>query len=81
MSKATPGWRFSVDVGGTFTDCVARTPAQELRTLKVLSSATLKGKVSDGAAGALCDESLRGLCDDFLRGFEVRLLGPGGHRA
>ena len=78
MSKATPGWRFSVDVGGTFTDCVARTPAQELRTLKVLSSARLKGRVADGAADALCDESLRGLADDFLRGFELRLLGAGG---
>ncbi len=78
MSKATPGWRFSIDVGGTFTDCVARTPAQELRTLKVLSSARLKGRVAAGAAGLLSDESLCGLCDDFLRGFELSLLGPAG---
>lgn len=78
MSKATPGWRFSVDVGGTFTDCVARTPAQELRTLKVLSSATLKGMVGGADGGVLQDESLRTARDDFFRGFEVRLLNAGG---
>ena len=34
---ATPRWQFWVDCGGTFTDIVARTPAGELRTLKLLS--------------------------------------------
>ena len=33
MSK----WQFWVDRGGTFTDLVARTPAGELRSLKLLS--------------------------------------------
>lgn len=32
-----PKWQFWVDRGGTFTDLVARTPAGELRSLKLLS--------------------------------------------
>ncbi|MDE3075873.1 MAG: 5-oxoprolinase, partial [Chloroflexota bacterium] len=31
------GWQFWIDRGGTFTDIVARSPADELRILKVLS--------------------------------------------
>jgi hypothetical protein len=30
-------WEFWIDRGGTFTDIVARTPAGELKTLKLLS--------------------------------------------
>jgi len=30
-------WQFWIDRGGTFTDIVGRTPAGELRTLKLLS--------------------------------------------
>ena len=78
MSKTTPGWCFSIDVGGTFTDCVALTPAGELRTLKVLSSAALKGSVDVAEPGGLRDP---GLCcdrDDFFRGFQLRLLDAEG---
>ena len=32
------GWQFWIDRGGTFTDCLAITPAGEVRTTKVLSS-------------------------------------------
>ncbi|MFN0198019.1 MAG: hydantoinase B/oxoprolinase family protein, partial [Planctomycetaceae bacterium] len=38
-------WEFWIDVGGTFTDCLARTPDGDLRTLKVLSSGIVKGQV------------------------------------
>ncbi|HBO52056.1 MAG TPA: hypothetical protein DD471_08740, partial [Planctomycetes bacterium] len=66
MSKTTPGWCFSIDVGGTFTDCVARTPGGELRILKVLSSAALKGNVEAAEAGSLRDQSLRREPNDFF---------------
>ncbi len=39
-------WEFWVDVGGTFTDCVARAPDGGLRTFKTLSSGITKGTVS-----------------------------------
>ncbi len=38
-------WEFSIDVGGTFTDCIARNPFGELKTCKFLSSGIIKGKV------------------------------------
>ncbi|NGX15079.1 hydantoinase B/oxoprolinase family protein [Wenzhouxiangella sp. XN24] len=36
---ASPGWRFWIDRGGTFTDIVARRPDGRLDTLKLLSEA------------------------------------------
>ena len=39
----TPLWRFSIDVGGTFTDCLARDPEGRLHQRKVLSSAETPG--------------------------------------
>jgi len=39
-------WQFWIDVGGTFTDCVARSPAGVLSRRKVLSSAVTKGQVT-----------------------------------
>ena len=78
MSKTTPGWCFSIDVGGTFTDCVARTPAGELRTLKVLSSAALKGNVDAAEGRGIRDPGLRRARDDIFRGFQLRLLDADG---
>lgn len=36
-------WRFWIDVGGTFTDCVALSPLGQRQLVKVLSSAITKG--------------------------------------
>lgn len=53
-------WQFWFDVGGTFTDCLAMSPAGELRRLKVLSSAALRGQVGPGSsAQRLCDPARR----------------------
>ena len=38
---ATSPWQFWIDVGGTFTDCLARTPDGRIRTFKLLSSGRL----------------------------------------
>ncbi len=40
-------WQFWIDVGGTFTDCLARSPQGEIRTGKVLSSGITKGLVRE----------------------------------
>ena len=39
-------WEFWIDVGGTFTDCIARTPDAKLVTRKLLSTGVTKGKVA-----------------------------------
>lgn len=38
-------WKFSIDVGGTFTDCIGRTPDGKILTCKFLSSGIIKGKI------------------------------------
>ena len=57
-------WEFWIDVGGTFTDCVARAPDGQLQTVKLLSSGVTKGTV----------ESLRGQSGfvDSARAEELR---------
>ena len=43
---AKPIWRFAIDVGGTFTDCVGIPPNGELKVFKTLSSGQTKGVVA-----------------------------------
>lgn len=38
-------WQFAIDVGGTFTDCVAIHPDSTVRTFKTLSSGRTKGRI------------------------------------
>ncbi len=53
QNSATSGdkWQFLVDRGGTFTDVIARTPAGEIRTLKLLSEN--KSQYEDAALEAI----------------------------
>ena len=44
-----PRWQFWIDVGGTFTDCLARDPSGRLFRDKRLSSGTTKGCVAEGS--------------------------------
>ncbi len=46
-NSASLAWEFWIDVGGTFTDCLARGPAGEFRTAKVLSSGLTKGIIGE----------------------------------
>ena len=72
-------WQFWIDVGGTFTDCVARAPHGTLVSCKVLSSGVTKGLIDrlEGQRGFTTpqrsDEP-----DNFWRGHLLRLLDDGG---
>ena len=44
--QAMSDWEFWIDVGGTFTDCLARAPDGRLLDRKVLSSGVTKGTVA-----------------------------------
>ncbi|MFO1005334.1 MAG: hydantoinase B/oxoprolinase family protein [Planctomycetaceae bacterium] len=44
---ASPGWRFAIDVGGTFTDCVGVSPVGQLKVFKTLSSGQTQGVVAE----------------------------------
>lgn len=39
------GWQFWIDVGGTFTDCLAQGPDGQVYQAKVLSSGCVKGRI------------------------------------
>jgi len=72
-------WEFWIDVGGTFTDCIARAPDDDLIAQKVLSSAVTKGQLQEliGPDGLL-DPSRRSDPDDFWVGYPLRCLDPAG---
>ena len=72
-------WEFSIDVGGTFTDCIARSPDGELRPIKVLSSGVTKGQIEDRqGTNRLVDPLRRHDGADFWIGYEIRFLDEQG---
>ncbi|MFQ5731783.1 MAG: hydantoinase B/oxoprolinase family protein [Planctomycetaceae bacterium] len=72
-------WEFWIDVGGTFTDCIARSPQGRLVTRKVLSSGVTKGRVSGvGNSRRVVDESRAGDPDGFWIGYRIEFIESGG---
>jgi 5-oxoprolinase (ATP-hydrolysing) len=72
-------WLFSADTGGTFTDCIARSPDGRLLVEKVLSSSAVKGRIGAGShPGEIIDPDRRGEPQDFYRGFEIVLIDGAG---
>ncbi|MBX2913902.1 MAG: hydantoinase B/oxoprolinase family protein [Cyclobacteriaceae bacterium] len=45
MPTSHTPWKIWIDTGGTFTDCIALSPAGQLRRLKILSSSVIKAEV------------------------------------
>ena len=73
-------WEFWIDVGGTFTDCIARSPQGELVTVKTLSSGMVKGQVAEiDAADAFIDGTRIGDADNFWAGWQLRVLDAAGN--
>lgn len=64
-------WTFWIDVGGTFTDCVALNPHGELLTYKTLSSGRQKGCVDLHTANTITDSSLSVFPDQFFSGYTL----------
>lgn len=72
-------WQFWIDVGGTFTDCIARAPSGQIRRHKVLSSGVTKGATAEGSTRECLIDPAR--LDDptgFWRGYRLRLLDGAG---
>ena len=73
-------WEFWIDVGGTFTDCIACSPEDDLVPLKVLSSAVTKGRVQQVVGtDRLVDSSRTADPADFWVGYPLRCLDRDGH--
>ncbi|MGH7201063.1 MAG: hydantoinase/oxoprolinase N-terminal domain-containing protein, partial [Planctomycetaceae bacterium] len=74
-----PHWEFWIDVGGTFTDCIARAPDDTLRTAKVLSSGVTKGRVESALdEWHFCARDRIGDPPNFWTGYELRILDDAG---
>ena len=72
-------WEFSIDVGGTFTDCIARSPDGGLRPIKVLSNGVTKGQIDDRqGTNRLIDSLRRQDAADFWLGYDIRFLNERG---
>ena len=71
-------WHFWIDVGGTFTDCLAQSPDGQIHQTKVLSSGVFKGqlRLSDltDVARAIDSKEPVGMWD----GAKLTLLNPEG---
>jgi len=74
MSRAN-SWEFWIDVGGTFTDCIARRPDGVLLTHKLLSSGAYKGEVKPGSSVTCIKDPERSRDPDgYFRGYRLTLL-------
>ncbi|HEX4072760.1 MAG TPA: hydantoinase/oxoprolinase N-terminal domain-containing protein, partial [Planctomycetaceae bacterium] len=72
-------WEFWIDVGGTFTDCLAHSPDGRLLTSKVLSSAVTKGTIERRPdAATIVDAARRPDPADFWSGYEIRFVDAAG---
>src|SRR5262245_44847095 len=73
-------WEFWIDVGGTFTDCFARSPDGRLLRHKLLSSGVTKGTVGgDSGRGRIVDPARRRDPAEIWNGHELRLLDAAGN--
>lgn len=72
-------WEFWIDVGGTFTDCIARSPDDRLVECKVLSSGVTKRRLAE-ALGPVSFRDAAAVHDaeGFWIGYELRFLDSQG---
>jgi 5-oxoprolinase (ATP-hydrolysing) len=72
-------WEFWIDVGGTFTDCLARAPDGRVLTRKVLSSGVTKGTVAASPTpSTFIDELRRGDPKQFWQGYVATFSDASG---
>src|SRR5262245_25877360 len=72
-------WEFWIDVGGTFTDCLAKLPDGSIRRHKLPSSGVTKGRMGSGSLSRLVfDAARRGDPAEFWTGWRFVIVGDGG---
>ncbi len=71
----TRDWEFWIDVGGTFTDCLAKGPEKSITTYKLLSSGAIKGRVGEGSSRmSIIDGQRKKDPPNFFENYTLTLL-------
>ena len=73
-------WQFWFDVGGTFTDCLARAPDGRTQHRKVLSSSAVQGRVAPASQGDRLVDAQRIEPPGFWTGYQLHLRDGRGQR-
>jgi len=72
-------WEFWLDVGGTFTDCLGRSPDGQLITFKTLSSGVTKGRLTRSPdPTSVADVMRQNDPPGFWKGYQIRFLDAAG---
>lgn len=73
--RNTAHFKIYIDTGGTFTDCLALTPDQQIRRIKVLSSSAIRGQgILTPEGMSISTEIVQKYPDDFFAGYSFQLL-------
>ncbi|HVW00344.1 MAG TPA: hydantoinase B/oxoprolinase family protein, partial [Planctomycetaceae bacterium] len=73
-------WEFWIDVGGTFTDCLGRSPEGTLHSCKLLSTGVVRGEVGDWLSPIrFADQARRGDPEGFWNNWRLRLFDESGN--
>src|SRR2546423_2839504 len=76
---AAASWEFWIDVGGTFTDCLAKAPDGSIRRHKLLSSGVTKGRVCAGSSRSeIVDPARKRDPADFWGGWQLAIVCDNG---
>src|SRR5262245_37384022 len=76
---AAAHWEFWIDVGGTFTDCLAKGPDCLRCRHKLLSSGVTRGRVAAGSSrDAIIDPLRRGDPPGFWVGWQLSIVDEAG---
>ena len=72
-------WEFWIDVGGTFTDCLATVPDGTVHRHKLLSSGVTKGRVgADSTSEIIVDDTRRNDPPAFWTGWQLSIVDDEG---
>src|SRR5688572_5534070 len=77
---AAPRWKFWIDVGGTFTDCLAKCPDGSIHRHKLLSSGATKGRTAESSTqNVIVDSARRRDPADFWIGWQLAIFDEAGN--
>ena len=69
-------WKIWADTGGTFTDCIALSPSNKIKRVKLLSNSSLKGKFVNRISEKAFKASLNwDIEKDIFQGYKLQFSG------